>query len=177
MYLHVGHYLQSQKQPLVFTLLTSKTTLTHQKMIEIILKKKWKLLTSKWKKLIVTDFERAIIRAIEIDFPEWTRKVFYRNVLQLGMVKKIPKKFNGEIFFRNFMVLASVPENEVLPCILKLISDPQTVFLVQQFPKIADVLKYLNQKWLLTFQISMWNVLDQEPILMTTNGCEAWNST
>ena len=75
------------------------------------------------------------------------------------------------------MVLAFVPENEVLPCILNIISDPQTVFLVQQFPKIADVLKYLNQTWLLTFQISMWNVLDQEPILRTTNGCEAWNST
>ena len=74
------------------------------------------------------------------------------------------------------MALAFVPENEVLPCIMKLLSDQQTVFLVQQFPKIADFLKYFHRTLISTFEISMWNVLDREPILRT-NGCEAWNST
>ena len=73
------------------------------------------------------------------------------------------------------MALAFVPETEVLLCIMKFLSDPQTMFLVQQFPKIADFLKHFNRTRILTFEISMWNVLDRVHILRTTNGCEPWN--
>ena len=133
-----------------------------------LFQKKWKVSASKWKKLIVTDFERAIISAIEKDFPESTHsgcyfhftKSIYRKVQQLGMVKEYRKNSTVRSSFRKFMALAFVPENEV-PCIMKLLSDLQTVFLVQQFPKIADFLKYFHRTWILTFEVSMWNVLGQ----------------
>ena len=42
------------------------------------------------------------------------------------------------------MGLAFLPENEVLTCILSLLRDPQTIFLLQQNPKTADFLKYFH---------------------------------
>ena len=76
------------------------------------------------------------------------------------MVKEYRKNSTVRSSFRKFMAFAFVPENEV-PCIMKLLSDLQTVFLVQQFPKIADFLKYFHRTWILTFEVSMWNVLGQ----------------
>ena len=64
-----------------------------------------------------------------------------------------------------------------MTCILSLLRDPQTIFLRQQKPKIADFSKYFHRTWILAFDISTWNTLDREPVLRTTNGCEAWNST
>ena len=93
------------------------------------------------------------------------------------MAKEYRKSPMLKFFFRKIMGLAFLPENEVLTCILSLLRDPQTIFLLQQNPKIADFLKYFHRTWILTFDVSTWNTLDREPVLRTTNGCEAWNST
>ena len=161
LYVLFGQYLQTQKHPLVFALLSGKSTFIYRKLFKNIANKREISRIPMEAKIAVTDYEKAIFSTIETDFPTWTHKgcffqftrSIYRKVQQMGMAKAYRKSPMLKFFFRKIMGLAFLPENEVLTCILSLLRDPQTIFL-QQNPKIADFLKYFHRTWILTFDIS-----------------------
>ena len=68
-YKHFVQNLQCQQHPLIFALLNSKTTFIYRKVFEIV-RNNGNFWHSNGRKLKLTDFEQAIISAIETEFPE-----------------------------------------------------------------------------------------------------------
>ena len=134
---------------------------------------------------IITDYERGIINAVETDYPYWTHygcyfhytKALYRKVQELGLSVDYRRNRLLKFFFRKIMSLPFIPEREIESCMEQFLADPQTVFNVQQFPVLADFLRYYHRTWFMTFPPKMWNVYQRSPRLRTTNDCESWNKS
>ena len=85
LYVLFGQYLQTQKHPLVFALLSGKSTFIYRKLFKYFANKMEFSGIPMEAKIVITDYEKAIFSTIETDFPTWTQRVFfsfYKKYLQ-----------------------------------------------------------------------------------------------
>ena len=170
--------------PLVFALLTGKTS-DHYKVMLNILKEKMEKIDKVFKPdNILYDYESGFKAAVAEDFPESRHIGCYFHFTQ-ALIKKLRSlglitayRFN-QIFkkqMRKTFALAFLLVALVRNYYRTFVNSPKFLALKTRYPELQKFTEYFEKIWLDFFPIKFWNVFDRETNFRTTNCCEGRNS-
>ena len=175
----------NRKIPLVWAFSDGKTTEHYRKIFQIVKNKIQQDTGHHWEPAqVISDYERAIISAVETEFPNSTHKgcyfhftqAVYRTIQKFGLSLCYKNDERMRMFSRYLMSTAFLPHSKVSECILKLCETQMAREVFQEYPALADLLRYFHSTWILTFPPKMWSCFQRENALRTTNSCESWHS-
>jgi hypothetical protein len=178
-------YIFDKTFPFIYILLSSKSENLYLRAFN-----KCQELVNMNVKNIVTDFERALVNALNISFPEaecngclfHLGQATYRRVGALGDIEKFKNDSNYNIAFKKMLRLAFVPINDVsifYEDIKKFISD-------NKIDGIRNFQHYFEKNYLEindegrgVCSIAFWNAFSrvEKEIPRTSNNAESWNRT
>ena len=167
--------------PLVYVLLSNKSSATYCKMFSVLRESMFTLTNQPWNpNCIISDFESGLIDAVKGQFPNTKHagchfhfiQAVWCNASELNLA--IPYWDIPEIaeFLQMCMALAFLPEDYVVSQFN------------QAFESLTEANKqlcarftaYFKSTWLNgLFKISMWNKFDQDFLHRTNNRVESWH--
>jgi hypothetical protein len=171
---------------MVYALLPNKQQNTYNRLFRALIEAKDQLNPNK----ILTDFELAILNAIDETFPGVDKKgCFYhfsqsnfRKIQELGLVVRYREDPEFALNCRMFTALAFIPPDLVVET-FEMLEDAQILP-----PEADDFLLYLEDNYigrrarrgrrLARFSINLWNMYDHvlENLPRTNNGTEGWHN-
>ena len=121
---------------------------------------------------------------METDYPDMNHfgcyfnytKSLHAKIQDVGLATTYRENPNWKIsLLTKIMALPFVPENEIMDPWREFLQDSQTAFSIQEYPALAEFLRYYHWTWLATFAMKMWNVFKRSSNLRTTNHWEGWS--
>ena len=169
-----------QQFPLAYCLLPNKTRETYERVFELLKQKCADLDIEFHPTSVMSDFELAIIQAIQLAFPQTIPKGCYfhfcqcltRQVQALGMQVRYREEQEIRTFIRKTAALAFVPVRYIRLAWQAIKAEAPN----EPGTCIADFIAYFEQTWLVeNYPPSLWNVFNMETV-RTNNRVEGWNS-
>ncbi|XP_041474641.1 uncharacterized protein LOC121423350 [Lytechinus variegatus] len=172
-------FVNGKQLPLVYALLTGKTTQIYTKLFQTLKQKAAELQLVLNPLRVMSDFEVGLLRAIMAEFPQAEHKGCYfhfcqalhRKIKAIGLqaLYNDPQDQDTRIFVRKMMATAFLPPGEVVGAVQELRRQAPAV------PRIDEFNDYFQDTWIAGhFPVSMWNVhgVDRR----TNNDIEGWHN-
>uniref|UniRef100_A0A2S2NXU0 MULE transposase domain-containing protein n=1 Tax=Schizaphis graminum TaxID=13262 RepID=A0A2S2NXU0_SCHGA len=167
--------------PLVFFLLTGKTTEIYKNAFSNLINKMCELNLTFTPRIIYADFEQAIHSAISEIFPEVLRKgcrfhlgqTMWRKIQSIGLSKHFKKKSEIGKFLKLFFGLSFLKPEEVQQCFSEDFMD-----IKPNNQQLHDFCNFFEKNYILEsckFPPSIWAEFSNS-LMRTTNACESFHS-
>ena len=119
--------------PLVFGLLSGKSTFIYRKFFRTIFRKMRNLRIVNEIECFITDFERGVISALETDYSNIQHfgcyfhftKAIFRKIQEYGLATPYRENPLLKFFFRKIMSLPFIPADRIMEMIGQFLNDPQ----------------------------------------------------
>ena len=162
----------TKQVPLVFILMSSKTTQDYKRLFFEIKDK----LGPCFVQQMVMDFELAVWQAARLEFPDirlrgcvfhWTQAV-WKHVQQLGLQVSYNKDPATHAYIKRLLALPMIPEEHIPQVFAYLADDAVTL-------PLAELVQYIETSWIScsTFPPSTWSAFYQTT--RTNNDVEGWH--
>ena len=146
----------NRKIPLIWAFADGKTTAHYRKIFQIVKSK----IGEHWEPAqTISDFERAIIAAVETEFPHSSHKgcyfhftqAIYRQIQKLGLSVPYKEDERLRLFTRYLMATPFLPPSKICDLILHLCNTEIARNVFQDYSVLADLMRYFFSTWILTY--------------------------
>ena len=170
--------------PLVTAVMGQRQIGNYRQILQVV-KRRIRQLGSRWRpRLMICDFEQALISSLETEFPNAEVRGCYFHFLQnlwkhvqtLGL--SIPYGTNRELkkLIRKIMSIGYLPSAIVRMNFFNLKHDPNTRRLVVLFPALRNWINYVETTYIVgNWAPRMWNVFDRNMSQRTNNNIESFH--